>query len=80
MKQHSSSRASVSPQRASPKHGSTEYSTPVKNQEAASYSYRTPTNRQNHPEGWDHITWAPKPCRKAIRRMNFDGATAAVAN
>uniref|UniRef100_A0AC34GK23 Ribosomal protein L33 n=1 Tax=Panagrolaimus sp. ES5 TaxID=591445 RepID=A0AC34GK23_9BILA len=22
--------------------------------------YSTPTKRQNHPENWDKITWAPK--------------------
>uniref|UniRef100_A0A914QXG6 Uncharacterized protein n=1 Tax=Panagrolaimus davidi TaxID=227884 RepID=A0A914QXG6_9BILA len=40
--------------------------------------YHTPTKRHAHPPGWDKITWAPKVCRKPVRRMDFgEIATAA---
>uniref|UniRef100_A0A914PZ55 Uncharacterized protein n=1 Tax=Panagrolaimus davidi TaxID=227884 RepID=A0A914PZ55_9BILA len=55
------------------------FSTPVKRERASiDYINHTPTKLDAHPPGWERITWAPKVCRKAVRRMDFgEIATAA---
>uniref|UniRef100_A0AC35G0D2 Uncharacterized protein n=1 Tax=Panagrolaimus sp. PS1159 TaxID=55785 RepID=A0AC35G0D2_9BILA len=80
--QHSSSfikpHAYVSPQPPKPEDEKDGHSSTSVKRERTSVNYfnqppicHTPPKLHPHPPNWDKITWAPKVCRKAVRRMDF---------